>query len=346
MDPEQIHDKIVVFGERVGKSKVGKKMVKLAFDYSDPLLHQKIAGIFFANPVGLAAGFDKNGQLINILPSVGFGFMEVGSVTGKSCKGNPLPRLWRLKKSEGLLVHYGLKNDGSAMIAKKLEGKKFEFPIGISVAKTNSPATVEFESGIADYLKGFVDVMHVADFITLNISCPNAFGGCPFTSEKYFEGLLENLPLKEFAKPIFIKLSPDLSDVEIDSIISISKKYKITGFVCSNLTKERNNLKIKDDEIPEVGGMSGKVVQNLADELIAKIYRKTKGESVIIGCGGVFDAKDAYRKIRLGASLVQLITGMIFEGPQLIGEINRELVVLLKKDGFSSINEAVGIDIK
>ena len=178
--------------------------------------------------------------------------------------------------------------------------------------------------------------------MTINISCPNAFGGQPFTDSKRLDALIEKIMSVPKTKPIFLKLSPDLSKQEIDEIINIAIKFKIDGFICANLTKNRNNKNIIDENIPEVGGLSGKVVDSLSDELIRYIYKKTNGEFVIIGVGGVFRAEDAYRKIKAGASLIELITGMIFEGPQVISEINLGLVKLLKADGYKNISEAIG----
>ena len=178
--------------------------------------------------------------------------------------------------------------------------------------------------------------------MTINISCPNAFGGQPFTDSKKLDALLQKIMSIPKAKPIFLKLSPDLSKQEIDEIIKIASKYRIDGFICSNLTKNRDNKNIIDKNIPELGGLSGKVISNLSDELIRYIYKKTRGKFIIIGVGGVFTAEDAYRKIKAGASLIELITGMIFEGPQVISDINLGLTKLLKSDGYKNISEAVG----
>lgn len=345
-DPEDVHDRMTNVGVLLGKFALTRKITGLLFGYEHPALRQRICGVDFPNPVGLAAGFDKNVQLPAILPSVGFGFMEGGSITGEACEGNPRPRLWRLKKTGSLVVYYGLKNDGVQSIAQKLQGKKFAFPLGISVAKTNSPQTVTKEEGIADYLKGYALMKDAADYITINISCPNAYGGCPFTNPQYLEQLLKEVAALGMDKPVFIKLSPDLSEQELDEIIGIARKYQISGFVSTNLTKNRNNPHLKETQLPAQGGISGKALTALADEQVSRLYAKVGQEFVIIGCGGIFSAQDAYRKIRQGASLVQLITGMIFEGPQLIGEINRELVRLLRADGFTSIGEAVGADFK
>ena len=343
-DPEIIHDRMLNVGRFLGKFSLTRWLVSLLFSYQDKTLSQEILGIKFANPIGLGAGFDKDAVLTDTLPGVGFGFIEVGSITGEACAGNLKPRLWRLKKSKALVVNYGLKNEGSEAIAKSLKGKTFKIPLGTNIAKTNSPNTVKVENGIADYAKAFKEFVQIGDYFTVNISCPNAYGGQPFTDANRLDKLLRRLDEISTKKPIFLKLSPDLSQSEIDRILAISNKHQVAGFICSNLTKNRNNRKIKDSVEGTEGGISGKVVENLANNLISYIYRKTKGKFVIIGLGGVFCAEDAYKKIKLGASLVELITGMIFEGPQVISEINQGLAKLLKKDGFSNISQARGID--
>ena len=344
LDPEFVHNCIVSLGKLLGKFKFGRWLVTKMFYFKSSKLEQNILGINFENPIGLSAGFDKNAELLNILPCVGFGFAEVGSITGEYCEGNPTKRLWRLKKSKSLLVYYGLKNDGAEAISKRLQNKKFAFPVGVSVAKTNSADTVETSRGVADYVKAHSLMAEIGNFTTVNISCPNAFGGQPFTSPESLELLLKAIDQVPTSKPTFVKFSPDMSEQQLDSLLEVISRHKIEGIVCTNLTKNRALTTIKDKGIPDVGGMSGKVVEELSNKLLSDVYKKTHGKYVLIGSGGVFSAEDAYTKIRLGASLVQLITGMIYEGPQLIGEINSGLVKLLERDGFNNISEAVGVD--
>jgi len=344
IDPEKVHDKMINVGKLLGEHVVGQKLTACLFDYKNEKLTQTILGIKFANPVGLAAGFDKNAELIDILPYVGFGFEEVGSITGQQCAGNSKPRLWRLPESKGLVVHYGLKNNGCVDIATQIKNKILKIPLGISIAKTNCAETVDTEAGIADYVKAYKEMSPIGSYSTINISCPNAFGGEPFTDPIKLDKLLVEIDKIPSAKPIFIKLSPDLSLPEIDALVNVCKLHHISGFISSNLTKKRSNEKIIDTNVPEKGGVSGKVVEELSNVLIKHLYQKYGQEFIIIGCGGVFSAEDAYKKIKLGASLIQMITGMIFEGPQVIGDINRGLVELLDKDGFKNISEAVGFE--
>lgn len=346
-DPETIHDTLVSTGSFLGRFALTRALTAALFRYRHPMLEQTIRGIHFPVPVGLAAGFDKEGVLTDIMSSVGFGFMEIGSVTGRPHTGNAHPRLWRLPKSRGLVVNYGLKNDGCEVIAQRLSTKKKRLPWGISIAKTAILENDDTENGIKDYLKAYTTLYPIADYITINISCPNVDGGQPFCDPANLDLLLETIATNRLGdKPHFVKLSPDISKEQVKEIVKTAEKHGIDGFVCTNLTKPRENEYLLDTNVPKKGGMSGKVVDALSDSVIRTVYEETKGKKLIIGLGGVFTGADAYRKIRLGANLVQLLTGMIYEGPQAIGQINRDLVQLLKKDGFTSIGEAVGADLR
>jgi dihydroorotate dehydrogenase len=349
-DPETVHDSMSAVGKSLGAHTAGRTFTAALFDYQNPVLKQTVAGITFQNPIGLSAGFDKNAELTDILPSVGFGFAEVGSITGNPCAGNPKPRLWRLPKSKSLAVYYGLKNNGCESIALKLQQKlaerPFAIPVGVSVAMTNCKENADdITKGIEDFAKAFRTMEPVASYITVNISCPNTHGGQPFIDPNNFDRLFKILDTIPTDKPIFIKLSPDLSDEQLDALLAVMQVHRIHGLICTNLTKKRQNEKIIDANIPEVGGLSGKVVQDLSDRMIARIYKKVGKKYIIIGCGGVFTAEDAYKKIRLGSTLIHMITGMIFEGPQVISDINLGLVKLLKRDGFTSISQAIGVDV-
>ncbi len=345
-DPEKVHDTTINLGIFLGKYNITRSVTRWLFSFRDSMLEQTIFGLRFVNPVGLAAGFDKNGQLMDIMPDVGFGFVEVGSVTAEPCSGNPKPRLWRLPRLRSLAVYYGLKNDGAMVLTKRLRSVQRRIPCGISVAKTNSVDTVETEVGILDYMKGFRMVAPAADYITLNISCPNTFGGEPFVDPERLEKLLIAFDRTGIHIPCFLKLPADITDAEIAAIVTVANRHTISGFVCVNLTKDRMNPILHHENIPPHGGLSGSIVAARADAVLAKVYALTGGKKIIIGVGGIFSAADAYRKIKLGASLVQLITGMIYEGPQLIGEINVGLSRLLKADGFMNITQAVGKGVR
>ncbi|MBU1112209.1 MAG: quinone-dependent dihydroorotate dehydrogenase [archaeon] len=346
IDPEKIHDWAILAGRIISYSDTTTAITKLFVNYENKGLNQTIHNIKFKNPVGLAAGFDKDVNLMKLMPCLSFGHEEIGSITAQSCEGNPKPRLWRLPKQKSIVVYYGLKNPGAQEVAKKLYGKKFKLPIGISIAKTNCKETANTEEGIDDYYQTFKLLEPYGTYFTINISCPNAYGGLPFTDSKLLNKLLDKLDEIETDKPVLLKLTPDLEEKDIDQVIKVAKKHNVQGFVISNLTKQRDT--IPDEDLKKVGpgGLSGKPVKKKANDMISYVYKKTKGKYLIIGVGGIFSAEDAYEMIKNGASLVQLITGMIYEGPFLIRKINKELVKLLQNDGFENVSEAVGVNHK
>ncbi len=344
VEPETIHDRVVNFGSFLGQYAPFRTVTAVFFDYFHPALEQNILGIDFKNPIGLAAGFDKNAELGSILGSVGFGFAELGSITARPCPGNPRPRLWRLKESQGLVVWYGLKNDGVDAIRKRIEKTQAVIPFGTSIAMTNIAENIETRLAIHDYLYSFIRLKDIGAYFTLNISCPNAAGSQMFLAPHRLDYLLDILDEVETSKPIFVKLSPDLGLAEASALVEVILRHRVHGVICSNLTRSRANKLIKEEGAPLCGGVSGKPTQALSDRLIKHIYRQAGSRLVIIGCGGVFSAADAYKKIRAGASLVQIVTGMIFTGPQVVSSINLGLVKLLQADGYSNISEAVGAD--
>ncbi len=341
-DPEDVHDRMVMVGKLLGKLTPARYITKKIFTYEDSILAQDVCGLHFSNPIGLSAGFDKNAELTQIMSAIGFAFEEVGSVTGKLCAGNPKPRLWRVPEQKGIRVYYGLKNDGCEVIADRLAHTRRiekDFQLGISVAMTNCEANLDIDNAVRDYQKAFRTMEPHADYLTINISCPNTLGGQPFTDplklEKLLSALEEDGALRRApSKPIFIKMSPDMSMEQVDAVLAVLQVHRVHGIICTNLTKKKE---VK-------GGYSGKMVQEQSDKLLAHIYRSCGSRFVLVGCGGVFSAEDAYRKIRLGATLIQMITGMIYEGPQVVGTINRDLATLLRRDGFTHISQAIGID--
>jgi dihydroorotate dehydrogenase len=222
----------------------------------------------------------------------------------------------------------------------------FAIPVGMSVAMTNCQENADLQTAVQDYAKAFRTMEPYASYRTLNISCPNTFGGQPFVDPVRLEALLSVLDTIPTKKPVFIKLSPDLDKQGIDALLAVASAHRVDGIVCTNLTKKRDNDAIVDENVPDKGGLGGKVVQEQSDDLLAYVYRTTGNRFVLVGVGGIFSAEDAYRKIRLGASLVQLITGMVFQGPQLISQINQGLVELLKRDGFANVSDAIGVDAR
>jgi dihydroorotate dehydrogenase len=347
-DPELVHDRVTNLGQLLGSNFVTRGLISKLFAYQNPVLTQKYYGLTWPNPVGLGAGFDKDANLIQVLPSVGFGFAEIGSVTWEAYAGNPQPRLFRLPKSQALVVYYGLKNLGVHKIVERIKTYLHSnMVVGVSIAKTNCSRTNTDAAGVEDYFLTlqYLIEQNVGDYYTINVSCPNTFGGEPFTTAARLEMLLAKLSQLEVTKPVFVKLPINLPIAQFDELLQIAVKYKLTGVVIGNLNKERSSQWIKDllpDNIK--GGISGKPTWELSNQLIAYTYKHYGDKLKIIGLGGIFSAADAYTKIKLGASLVQLVTGLIYQGPQLIGQINKELVQLLQRDGYSNISQAIGVD--
>jgi dihydroorotate dehydrogenase len=345
INPDILHEVIIRFGNILGKNPLSRKVLELMYNYQNKALETEVFGIKFRNPIGLAGGFDKNANLIQILPSIGFGFNEVGSITARPYKGNPRPWNVRLKQDQSLIVNYGLKNHGVDIIRKRIKAQKKSIPLIVNIAKTND-SRIKGEASIEDYNKSFAKLQSLADIVNINISCPNTGDGQLFCeSPQLLEKLLKKISQNNVKKPIVLKIKPDLQTDLLKEIIDISIRFPIVkGFIISNLARNRNLLKKTDPKSVAQynGGLSGKSMQGLSNKVIGEVYKMTKGKYPIIGLGGVFDAKDAYEKICLGASLVQLVTGLIYGGPATIKKINKGLVRLLEKDGFTNISQAVG----
>jgi len=351
IQPEKIHNVMVGFGEQLGKSEIIRNYFSSQFVIKDKSLQQKISGLNFQNPVGLAAGFDYEARLTQILPSIGFGFETVGTITNMPYGGNPSPMLGRLPKSKSLMVNKGFKNLGAKVTIEKLSGYSFRIPLGISIGSTNSKKIISQKDGISDIDKAFIQFEKSRlnhSYYELNISCPNLFTKITFYPPKNLRELLIEIDKLNLTRPVFVKMPIEKSDREILEMLKEISRHKITGVIFGNLQKDRSNKNLVPSEVRKfkVGNFSGKPTFDRSNELIKLAYKNYKGRFVIIGCGGIFSAEDAYKKIRLGASLVQLITGMIFNGPQLIFEINSGLLSLLKRDGFTNINKAIGKDVK
>ncbi|MFH1430218.1 MAG: quinone-dependent dihydroorotate dehydrogenase [Candidatus Uhrbacteria bacterium] len=350
LDPERVHDQAIGIGAMVGRSRTMQRMLHTAYAYTDPILEQELHGVRFPNPIGLAAGFDKNGRIPDALAALGFGFAEIGSVTARMCSGNAKPRLWRLPKSKALQVYYGLPNDGAAIVADRVRRRRDRMmPIGMSVAKTNAPSAVDRSAGIEDYLIGLRAVSDVGSYITINVSCPNAFGGEPFTDSESLDALLTATDTLALECPVFLKLPCDMSIEELDVLLECILRHRVQGIILSNLTKDRSNPSIDVVELRRNGpngGVSGAPMRARVNMLIARAAQRTGGRLTIVGCGGVASVDDVYEKIRLGASLIQLITGMIYHGPSLIGQLASGVAERCRLDGFANIHDAIGSGLR
>ena len=352
LDPEFIHNLMVSRGELIGKTFI-KNYFNWKLNYQSLKIKQKISGINFIAPIGLAAGFDYNAKLTQVLYSLGFGFQTVGTITNMSYGGNPKPRLGRLPKSRSLMVNKGFKNLGVEKISQKLSQLNYKIPLGISIGMSNNELIKNTNEAIKDTINAF-KIFEKAkvknSYYELNISCPNLINtAVDFNKPENINQLFQSIDRLKIKKPIFIKMPISISNKEFVSLLNVISKYKIIkGVIIGNLFKDRNSLLLDRREVKKfkVGYFSGKPCAPRSNELIKLAYKKYGSRLIVIGCGGVFNGQDAYEKIKLGASLIQLITGMIFQGPQLISQINLELEELLEKDGYNNIKEAIGVNNK
>ncbi len=331
LDSETIHNILVTSGRLFASNPVGQYLLKVTFGFSHPSLAVKLAGLTFPNRVGLSAGFDYDGDLVNAVPALGFGWHTIGTVTFQPYTGNPKPRLGRFPKSRALLVNKGLKSLGAATVINKLSAYRFQVPTAISIASTNQ-AYKSDQSQLQDILSCFKlfeksSLKH--HLYEMNISCPNTFGGEPYTSPRRLESLLKALDQLKIKRPILLKMPIDQSESETLELLKVADKHNVAGVIFGNLTKNKTNPAVtKSDQTAwqnKKGNLSGKPTFDLSNKLIALTKKYFKNRFVIVGTGGIFSPDDALMKIKLGADLLQLITGMVYEGPQLIGQINHKL---------------------
>jgi dihydroorotate dehydrogenase len=307
------------------------------FGSSDPSLKRTVFGIEFPNPVGLAAGFDKNATMIDDLHYCGFGFIEIGTVTPLPQSGNEQPRLFRIKKDEALINRMGFNNDGMEAIAERLKKRPKNLIIGGNIGKNKITPN---EQATDDYLKSFERLYPYVDYFVVNVSSPNTPNLRELQEKEPLTKLLSCLIQKgeemPFKKPVLLKIAPDLSNEQLDDIISIVKETKIDGVIATNTTIDRSNLTETKERLTEIGagGLSGKPLTDRSTEVIRYLHQNGKGEFPIIGVGGIHSPKDAIDKLNAGASLIQLYTGFIYEGPGLIRSINREIL----KTNFSNVS--------
>lgn len=335
MDPESAHSLAI----RLAPLAAGL----VGGPFNDQCLATQVAGIKFSNPVGLAAGFDKNGLLTGCLAKFGFGFAEVGSITGQSSVGNPKPRLFRLVEDEAVINRLGLNGEGADVVAKRLAGAGFSLPVAVNIAKTNHPA-VKGEKGVADMLHSFECIKDLPlAFVTLNASCPNTHEGIMQETEELDQILAGVQELNHRNLPVLLKLSPDSTAQLLETFVASACKYGVRGYVLGNTTTTRGGLSTQADKVQSMGngGLSGRPLKVKALELVKRVYKIKQKDQDIIGCGGISTGADAYEFIAGGARAVELYTGLIYGGPDLPIRINRELARLLKHNN-QTVETAIG----
>jgi dihydroorotate dehydrogenase len=327
-DPERVHDWFVSLGDGMGRTPPTRAAISALYGYRGPDASVTVDGLRYRTPVVLAAGFDYNARLVRILPSMGFGGVEVGSVTALPTPGNPPPRLTRLIQSRSIVVNKGLKNEGVDKISRRLAESRTpdDFVVGVSIARSNREEASSEEGGVEDYARSLEHLVRedIGDFYTINISCPNVHGGESFTEPTRLERLLRRLGEVEHDRPVYAKMPINPPWDDFRRLVDVVERAGLNGMVIGNLNKDYGSVEVPE-EAPESyrGGLSGRPCRARSTELVSRTREAWGDRFTLIGCGGILSADDALEKLRAGADLVQLISGMIFTGPHLLGEIAR-----------------------
>lgn len=328
---------------------LGLKMEVIRPNYKDPeVLRTRFLSRTLDNPVGIAAGFDKHGEAVKGLERLGFGFVEIGSVTPQPQPGNPKPRVFRLNEDKAIVNRYGFNSEGHEVVYERIQKLRkdgdLKVTLGINLGRNKTS-----QDNIEDYVQGIRKFSALADYLVVNISSPNTPGLRTMQNKSTLQSLLteivkarNGLPPSE-QRPILVKIAPDLSDGCVQEIIAVIQKKEcaIDGLIVSNTTIDRPS-DLKSINAGQIGGLSGAPLSTKSTQLVAKVYKWTNGKVPIIGVGGIFSGRDAYDKILAGASAVQLYTALIYHGPPIVTRVKRELEELLRQDGYESVQQAVG----
>ncbi len=333
LDAETLHTSVTDSLARVQEYDTVLHGIEHVFRYEDERLEQTVLDQHIANPVGLAAGFDKNGRIVDSMAALGFGHVEVGGVTSRPQDGNDRPRLHRVEDSEALINHMGFNNDGADTVAANLEQQDVPVPLGVNLGEHHAQPYTKTATATMNQLEEY------GDYFVANISCPNIDGEALQTADHLAPVLDALQDANTAGTPVLVKLSPDLNDTALHDVVDTALDYDIDGIIATNTSPRRDLL--PDGNYPD-GGVSGEPLRTSATETVSTVYEYVGDEMPLIGVGGVASAEDAYEKIQAGASLVQLYTGMIYEGPAVAKNINTGLVDLLEDDGYEHISEAVG----
>ncbi|MFC5368207.1 quinone-dependent dihydroorotate dehydrogenase [Salinirubrum litoreum] len=309
------------------------------YTVADDRLHTTVFGLDFDSPVGVAAGFDKNAEIPSILTALGFGHVEVGGVTAERQPGNPRPRMFRLREDEALINRMGFNNHGADAVGERLDATRLpDAPVGINIGKSKS---TPLEEAADDYLYTYERVARAGDYFVVNVSSPNTPGLRDLQHRDSLEAILGGLK-DAGAAPLLVKLSPDLPDPAVEDALAVVDDLGLDGVITTNTTTDRP-ASLRSHNRAERGGLSGKPIDSRSTEAVRFVAERT--DVPVIGVGGVSTAEGAYRKIRAGASLVQLYTALVYRGPSVAREINEGLLDLLEEDGFERVEDAVGVDL-
>ncbi|RAX57396.1 dihydroorotate dehydrogenase (quinone) [Helicobacter monodelphidis] len=339
LDAEKAHDLTIRLAKLLGFCPFSLSFLAKKYAFFDSRLELNIAGLPFSSPVGLAAGFDKNGEALELLTSLGFSHLEIGTITPKPQEGNPHPRLFRLKEDKSIQNAMGFNNKGQEVIAKKLDSyTPFIVPLGINIGKNKTTAN---EQSLNDYESLLRKLSPYASYITINLSSPNTPNLRDLQNEEFITELF-SLAKTITQKPIFLKIAPDMS---IDTALELTEKAiaeGASGIIATNTTTDYS----LSSSAKDFGGISGQLLKQKSFEMLQSLGKAFYSQTILISVGGIDSAQEAYKRIKKGASLVQIYTSLIYEGPRLIYSIKEGLVECLEKDGFSHITEAIGADIQ
>ena len=333
-DPEKVHHFVTANLKRLNSFLVGAAVSKALWNFEDKRIEKEVFGLKFKNPVGLAAGFDKNGEMMGEMANMGFGFVEVGTITPLPQPGNPKPRMFRLPLDGALINRMGFNNDGVELIAERIvafrrnaTGMHKSLIIGGNIGKNKNTPN---EDAISDYIKCFDRLFDVVDYFVVNVSSPNTPGLRELQEKEPLLKLLNTLQQRNskngISRPVLLKIAPDLTNEQLNDIVEIVQQSRIAGIIATNTTISREGLTSADKLKNEPGGLSGNPLNKRSTEVIRYLSVKSNGSFLIIGVGGIHSAQDALEKFEAGASLIQLYTGFIYEGPGLIKRINKRIV--------------------
>lgn len=344
---DRVHEVMVKIGDLSMQAPLIREVTQTLYRFDDQKLMQNLAGMQLDTPIGLAAGFDYGAQLTHALQPLGFGFQTVGTITFGAYSGNTPPMLGRLPLSQSLWVNKGFKNDGAVNVRQKLSKKMFPHPVGMSVGATNK-SYKNADEQIAEYIQAFKVLNKNKNhaYWELNISCPNLAAGTDFQTPALLKKLLRAVDELKLNRPLFIKMPVDITPTELKRLLDVILESSAKGIIIGNLTKKSTTsaFDTSERETFSKGGFSGAPVRAISEKLIRVAYQHTKGKLIIIGCGGIFSAQDAIKKFRAGASALQLITGLIYCGPQMVGQINRDIKTYMDKEGYQHISEMIGVE--
>lgn len=348
LDAERAHEAALAAASAAGASALGRAALRSIYGFEDERLATEVAGLRFPNPLGLAAGFDKNGRAVQALSCLGPGHVEIGSVSARPSRGNPRPRLFRLPADEAIVVNYGVPNDGAAAVASRVSERPLPVPLGVNLVETNSGRPAAADEVIAELSEAARAFAGLADYLTLNLNCPNTTAGAsPFDDPAAVPALLAELSAVDGLPPVFLKVTARTDPPSIEALLEAVDPFpRVAGFLFNLPPGKDYALRTPAAVVaPLPGTLCGPPARGLLDETVRAWYgRIDRRRHRIIGSGGIASAGDAWRKIRLGASLLQLYTGLVYHGPGLVRRINRGLVRLLEADGLSHVSEAIGLD--